>query len=111
MLAEVARAYQEKDPIVFLAWDPHPMNMRFDLRYLTGGDTTFGPNFGGATVYTLTRVGYGAQCPNVGRLLKNLEFTPRGESEVMNAILNAHESPEAASRAWFTASEIASRPC
>ena len=26
----------ERRPIVFLGWDPHPMNMRFDLRYLTG---------------------------------------------------------------------------
>ena len=43
---------------MFIAWEPHPMNMRFDIRYLTGGDTTFGPNFGGATIHTLTRVGY-----------------------------------------------------
>jgi glycine betaine/proline transport system substrate-binding protein len=103
MLAEVERAFRDKQPIVFLAWDPHPMNMRFDLRYLTGGDKTFGPNFGGATVHTLTRAGYSAQCPNLGRLLRNLEFTPRGESEVMNAILNKHEPPEAAARAWLAA--------
>ena len=100
MLAEVARAYRAREPIVFLAWEPHPMNMRFELRYLTGGDTTFGPNFGGATIHTLTRVGYSAQCPNVGRLLRNLEFTTRGESEIMNAILNEHASPEVAARAW-----------
>jgi glycine betaine/proline transport system substrate-binding protein len=34
MLAQVERAYRDKKPIVFLAWDPHPMNMRFDLKYL-----------------------------------------------------------------------------
>jgi glycine betaine/proline transport system substrate-binding protein len=100
MLAEVARAFEARQPIVFLAWDPHPMNMRFELKYLTGGDQTFGPNFGGATVSTVTRVGFSKQCPNVGRLLANLEFTPRGESEVMNAILTQHEAPEAAARAW-----------
>ncbi|MGB6352502.1 MAG: glycine betaine ABC transporter substrate-binding protein, partial [Steroidobacteraceae bacterium] len=49
MLAQVERAYRDKKPIVFLAWEPHPMNMRFDLRYLTGGDEFFGPNYGGAT--------------------------------------------------------------
>ena len=103
MLAEVARAVRSKEPIVFLAWEPHPMNMSFDLRYLTGGDNTFGPNFGGATIHTLTRVGYSAECPNVGRLLKNLEFTPRGESEIMNAILNEHALPESAARAWLAA--------
>src|ERR1700683_4006412 len=38
MLAQVERSYRDKKPIVFLAWDPHPMNMRFDLKYLAGGD-------------------------------------------------------------------------
>ncbi len=101
MLAEVARAYAARQPIVFLAWDPHPMNMRFDLRYLTGGDATFGPNFGGATVLTLTRTGLLAQCPNLARLLRNLEFTPRGESEIMRAIADGHLAPEAAATAWL----------
>ena len=80
MLSEVERAIRTRAPIVFLGWDPHPMNMRFQMRYLSGGDATFGPNFGGATVFTNTRAGYLAACPNVGRLLKNLKFTPRGES-------------------------------
>jgi glycine betaine/proline transport system substrate-binding protein len=101
MLAEVERATSDQRPIVFLAWDPHPMNMRFDLRYLTGGDATFGPNYGAATIYTTARAGYTALCPNVGRLLKNLQFTLRGESEMMNAILNQHQQPEVAAAAWL----------
>ena len=103
MLAEVERAVRGHKPIVFLAWDPHPMNMRFDLRYLSGGDATFGPNFGGAAVYTNTRAGYSAECPNVGRLLANLKFTPQGESQVMAAILNQHLPPDTAAGAWLAA--------
>ena len=103
MLAEVERAGRTHSPIVFLAWNPHPMNMRFDLRYLSGGDAVFGPNFGGATVYTDTRAGYSNECPNVGRLLRNLKFTPRGESQIMGAILDQHEQPEAAATAWLQA--------
>ena len=103
MLAEVERAYHEHAPIVFLAWDPHPMNMRFDLKYLAGGDSVFGPNYGGASVYTNTRAGYSLQCPNVGRLLKNLHFTPRGESQLMASILDEHQPPEVAAAAWLKA--------
>jgi len=51
------------------------MNMRFELRYLSGGDAVFGPNYGEARVDTNTRAGYLAQCPNIGRLLRNLSFT------------------------------------
>ena len=45
MLAQVERAYRNKQPIVFLAWEPHPMNMRFDIKYLAGGDAVFGANY------------------------------------------------------------------
>ena len=103
MLAEVERSVNAKRPVVFLAWDPHPMNMRFDLRYLTGGDATFGPNYGAATIYTTVRAGYMNECPNIARLLKNLQFTLRGESEMMNAILNLHQQPEVAADAWIRA--------
>lgn len=100
-LAQVERAVRNQEPIVFLAWEPHPMNMRFDLKYLTGGDAVFGPNFGGATIYTVTRKGYSAECPNVGRLLANLSFTLRGESEMMAGILDRHEQPEVAAAEWL----------
>jgi len=99
----VDRAVRAKRPIVFLGWDPHPMNMRFDMRYLSGGDATFGPNFGGAEVYTNARAGYTRECPNVGRLLRNLRFTPRGESELMGAILAGHETPDLAAVMWLKA--------
>ncbi|HEX4150878.1 MAG TPA: choline ABC transporter permease subunit [Steroidobacteraceae bacterium] len=100
-LSQVERAVRDKEPIVFLAWEPHPMNMRFDLKYLSGGDAVFGPNFGGATIYTVTRKGYSAECPNVGRFLANLHFTLRGESEMMAGILDRHEAPEAAAAEWI----------
>ena len=107
MLAQVERSYRDKKPIVFLAWDPHPMNMRFDLKYLAGGDEVFGPNYGGATIYTVTRKGYSAQCPNMGRLLANLKFTLRGESEMMAAILDRHEAPDIAATEWLKANPTA----
>src|ERR1700754_5162480 len=103
MLAEVERAIHDRQPIVFLGWDPHPMNMRFDLRYLTGGDAVFGPNFGGATIYTTVRAGYTSECPNVGRLLHNLKFTLAGESQMMDRILNQRQQPETAAAAWLKA--------
>ena len=108
-LAQVERAYRSKQPIVFLAWDPHPMNMRFELQYLNGGDEVFGPNFGGATIYTVTRRGYSAECPNIGRLLTNLKFTLLGESEMMAAILDRHEQPDLAAAAWLKANPTATK--
>src|SRR6056297_3039959 len=69
MLAQVSRADRREEPIIFLGWEPHPMNANHDMTYLTGGDDWFGPDLGGATVYTNTRAGYVEECPNVGKLL------------------------------------------
>ncbi|MGB8622625.1 MAG: choline ABC transporter substrate-binding protein [Paracoccaceae bacterium] len=103
MLAQVARADRRGEPIVFLGWEPHPMNANYDMTYLTGGDDWFGPNLGGATVYTNTRAGYVDSCPNVGQLLKNLKFTLPMENEIMGAILDENQDPAEAAKAWLAA--------
>ena len=103
MLAQVARAERRDEPVVFLGWEPHPMNANFELTYLEGGDDYFGPNLGGATVATNVRAGYVDECPNVGVLLNNLEFTLAMENEVMAAILDDGQDPDDAATAWLTA--------
>jgi choline ABC transporter permease protein len=79
------------------------MNTRFDMRYLTGGDSSFGPDYGGATIYTNVRAGYLDECPNAGRLVRNLKFTLRGESELMAGILDRKLSPEDSAAQWLQA--------
>lgn len=103
MLSQVARQTRGEQPIVFLGWEPHPMNSNFELAYLEGGDDVFGPNFGGAVVDTNTRKGLSEACPNLGRFLANLEFTLPLENEIMGAILNDGKEPEAAAREWLAA--------
>ncbi|MCB2055367.1 MAG: choline ABC transporter substrate-binding protein [Geminicoccaceae bacterium] len=103
MLAQVARFVRKEEPIVFLGWEPHPMNANFDLVYLAGGDEVFGPDYGGATVHTNVRAGYLEECPNVGRLLEQLTFTLAMENEVMAAILDEGRKPEEAAEAWLKA--------
>jgi choline ABC transporter permease protein len=84
--------------------------MRFDLNSLSGGDDVFGPNYGGATIFTVTRRGYAAECPNVGRLLSNLKFSLRGESEMMAAMLDRHEQPDIAATEWLKANPTSVKP-
>jgi len=101
MLAQVRRAVSRKEWIVFLGWEPHPMNSNFKLAYLSGGDDWFGPNYGGATVYTNTRAGYVTECANVGQLLKNQKFTLAMENEIMGSILDDGMEPNKAAAAWL----------
>ncbi len=103
MLAEVDRSTGKDQPIVFLGWEPHPMNANFEMTYLTGGDDFFGPNLGGAEVATNVRKGYVAECPNTGKLLENLEFSLAMENEIMGAILNDGTDPAEAAKTWLAA--------
>ena len=98
MLAQVRRAYDEQEDVVFLGWEPHPMNANFDLRYLEGGEEFFG---GEGNVYTVTRAGFVEECPNVGQLLQNMQFTLPMENEIMGLILDEGMSPDAAVQQWF----------
>jgi len=103
MMSQVSRAVRRNEWIVFLGWEPHPMNANFDLKYLEGGDDFFGPNFGGASVHTNVAKGYTQACPNMGKLLANLEFTLVLENEVMGSILDDKKKPEIAAREWLQA--------
>ena len=97
MLSQVERARKDKKWIIFLAWAPHPVMSTLPLRYLSGFEKD---GFGPSTVHTLTRANYVTDCPNVGRLLKNLKFSMALEGSIMEAIL-AGTDGEVAGKDWL----------
>jgi glycine betaine/proline transport system substrate-binding protein len=101
MLSQVTRAGKRKDWIVFLAWEPHPMNTSFDLVYLSGGDEYFGANYGASSIYTITRKGYAADCPNVAKLMNQLTFNVPMENTIMGGILDNGSDAKAAAKAFL----------
>ena len=110
MLSQVKRAAAAKEDVVFLGWEPHPMNANIDMAYLAGGDDVFGPNYGGATVHTNVRAGYVQECANVGKLLSNLVFSLEMENEIMGAILDDGAEPRQAATDWLKAHQDVVEP-
>ncbi len=110
MLAEVDRTTGKNEPIIFLGWEPHPMNANFKMTYLTGGDDYFGPNLGGAEVATNVRKGFATECPNTGKLLANMEFSLAMENEIMGKILNDGMDGEEAAKTWLAANPSVLEP-
>ncbi len=101
MLTQVRKLVEDGDWVVFLGWEPHPMNLTYDLTYLAGGDLEFGPDYGGATVHTLSRRGYAAECPNVARLFSQLVFDLDYENFGMQKIMGDGIDPSDAARAML----------
>jgi len=100
MLSEVARAVKRERFITFLGWTPHPMNVQFKMKYLTGGEKYFGTS---GTVNTLTRKGYAQACPNVAKLLSNLTFTQEMENTIMAQVEAKKASNAEAAKAYISA--------
>lgn len=100
MLVTLERAIRNKKWLVFLGWEPHPMNIQIAMNYLSGGDATFGPNYGESRVYTLTAPDFLERCPNAGKLIGNLRFTTQIENQLMQAVMNKTK-PAAAGRAYL----------
>lgn len=110
MLAQVERAIKRNEGVLFLGWEPHPMNSKFEQAYLEGGDEVFGPNLGGATIYTNVRAGYVTECPNVGKLISNLKFTLPMENQIMGAILDEKKEANDAAKEWLKKNPEAIKP-
>jgi glycine betaine/proline transport system substrate-binding protein len=109
MLAQVDRAGRQKNWIVFVGWEPHPMNTKYKMTYLSGGEKTFGANYGASEVFTVARKGFAEDCPNLARLLGQTAFTVPMENEVMAGI-EAGKQPEQAALAWLKANPATVEP-
>ncbi len=101
MLSQVSKMYPDGDWVVFLGWEPHPMNLTYDLTYLDGGDLEFGPDFGGATVHTLSRKGYSEECPNAAKFFSQLAFDLNYENYGMQMISGDGMGAEEAAKAMM----------
>lgn len=101
MLAQVERALTKNQPIVFLGWEPHPMNINYKMTYLSGGEQEFGANYGGSTVHTLSRPGYAEDCPNAARLFSQLVYNIDYENHGMRMVMTDGAEPADAAKAML----------
>jgi glycine betaine/proline transport system substrate-binding protein len=101
MLAQVKGKVKRGEWIVFLAWEPHPMNQTYQIEYLAGGDDFFGPNFGQSTVHTNIRKDLISDCPNLGQFLTNLTFSLDMEEHIMDQVINGFVPVGRAVELWL----------
>lgn len=93
MIAQVARSIHKREWIVFLAWEPHPMNTWFNIRYLKGGNAEYGPNDGSASVRSIARPNFSAECPDVAQLLSNIKLDLSSVTAGIGKIVTSSAEP------------------
>lgn len=80
MLSAARDAISREEPIVWVGWTPHWMNLELPMRYLDDTQDLFGENNGESEVLTLLRTGYADANPNVVTFFEQFTFTAEEQS-------------------------------
>ncbi len=109
MLDEVERLYTFREEFVFLAWSPHWMNQRFDIRYLKDPKDAMGPTNDPAKCSTIVRGGLREGDPVAYAFMDALELTEEQINGLEYAI-NKEDNPLAGARRWASENREVVRP-
>jgi glycine betaine/proline transport system substrate-binding protein len=109
MLAEVERLYAFREEFVFLAWSPHWMNQRFDIRYLEDPKDAMGPTNDPAKCSTIVRGGLRDKDPVAYAFMDALELTEKQINDLEYTI-NQEDDPLAGARRWASENREVVRP-
>lgn len=80
MLSAARDAISREEPIVWVGWTPHWMNLELPMRYLEDPENLFGENNGESDVLTLLRNDYAKANPNIVTFFEQFIFTAEEQS-------------------------------
>jgi glycine betaine/proline transport system substrate-binding protein len=99
MLAEVDDLYRNQEDFAFLAWTPHWMNQRYDIRYLEDPKNAFGDLNDAAQVSTVVKQDLKEKDPVAYAFMKALRLNEEQLENLENKI-NEVGDPLAGARQW-----------
>ena len=109
MLDEVERLYATREDFVFLAWSPHWMNQRYDIRYLKDPKDALGPTNDPAECSTIVRGDLREDDPAAYAFMDALELTEK-QIEGLEAAINEEGTSLAGARRWVSENREVVRP-
>jgi glycine betaine/proline transport system substrate-binding protein len=109
MLAEVERLYAFREPFVFLAWSPHWMNQRYDIRYLEDPKDAMGVTNDPAECSTIVRESLRDDDPVAYAFMDALALTEE-QINGLESVINDEDDPLAGARRWASENREVVRP-
>ena len=109
MLAQVERLYAFRENFVFLAWSPHWMNQRYDIRYLEDPKGAMGAANDPAECSTIVRGGLREEDPVAYAFMDALALTEEQINGLEYAI-NEEGDPLAGAKRWASENREVVRP-
>ncbi len=99
MLAEIDDHYRNREEFAFVAWAPHWMNQRYDIRYLEDPKDAFGELNDAAEVATVVNEDLSDDDPVAYTFMDSLTLNEEQLNELENTIDEVGD-PLAGARAW-----------
>ena len=109
MLAEVERRYDAREDFVFLAWSPHWMNQRYDIRYLEDPKDALGKTNDPAECSTIVSGDLREEDPVAYALMDALALTEE-QINTLEYAINEEGDPLAGARQWASENRQVVRP-
>ena len=109
MLAEVERRYDVREDFVFLAWSPHWMNQRYDIRYLEDPKDALGKTNDPAECSTIVSGDLREGDPVAYTLMDALALTEK-QINTLEYAINEEGDPIAGARRWAYENREVARP-
>jgi len=99
MLAEVERADQRDEWIAFNGWEPHWMNLAYDIKPLEDPENIWGES---DEVLTAQRTGFDEEMPNVHRLMSQIKVETEWQDEWIYEYGYEEREPADVAREWVS---------
>lgn len=101
MLSAARDAVSREEPIVWVGWTPHWMNLELPIRYLDDSKNLFGKGNGTSQVLTLMNAAYAEAHPNLTAFFENFSFTAKQQSWMIKAYGLDKQGREEVATAWI----------
>lgn len=101
MLSAARDAISRQEPIVWVGWTPHWMNLELPMRYLEDPENLFGENNGESDVLTLLRGDYAEANPNVVTFFEQFAFTAEEQSWMIQAFGQEEQDLAEVAEQWI----------
>ncbi|ADL11983.1 ABC transporter substrate-binding protein [Acetohalobium arabaticum] len=98
MLSAVERATKTGEWIAFPGWEPHWMNVKYDIKYLEDPENIWGES---STIYTAARPELEEESPNFYKFLENFEITSQIQSKWILEYQKKERPAEEAAEEWI----------
>ncbi|MWJ27567.1 glycine/betaine ABC transporter [Halomonas sp. ZH2S] len=101
MLSAAQDAISRKEPIVWVGWTPHWMNLELPMRYLDDPKDLFGENNGESDVLTVMRSEFADEHPNLEAFFEGFAFTAEEQSWMIEQFGQEERDSDTVANEWI----------